>query len=65
MSSTPKDGQLADLHHGFFDGGHGLLDVRHQLGIIEDAAWNLAMATAQAQDQVQGGLLEASYPLKI
>ena len=52
-----SDGQLADLHHGFFDGGNGLLDVRHQLGIIEDTAWNLAMATAKTQHQVQGGLL--------
>ena len=52
-----RGGELVNLHHRLADGRTGLLNLSNHGGIVEDAAGDLAMATAEAEHEVQGGLL--------
>lgn len=41
--------ELSDLNHGLLNGGHSLLDIGHQLGVVKDATRHL----------VEGGIMVA------
>ncbi len=49
--------ELLDLNHGLADGLAALLDFLHDGGIIEDSARDLAVASAETEDEVQRGFL--------
>ena len=49
--------ELVDLDHGLADGGARLLDLGDHGGVVEDAAGDLAVAAAETEHEVEGGLL--------
>ena len=49
--------ELINLHHRLADSRAGLLKLSNHSGIVEDAAGDLAVATAETKHEVQGGLL--------
>ena len=55
VHGTSKD--LVHLNDRLRDRGARLLELRHELRVVKDAARNLAVATTQAEHQVEGGLL--------
>mmetsp|Transcript_6403 Transcript_6403/g.13826 ORF Transcript_6403/g.13826 Transcript_6403/m.13826 type:complete len:246 (+) Transcript_6403:115-852(+) len=57
VERSHRSRELTDLHHRLLDGRHSLVHVRHELGVVEDATWHLAMTTTEAKDQVESRFL--------
>merc|ERR1719231_1756592 len=49
--------ELDDLNHCLADGGAGLFHLADGGRIVEDAAWDLAVSSAETEHEVKGGLL--------
>jgi len=49
--------QFVDLNHSLRDSGDGFADFGDQLGVVEDAAGHLAVASQQLEHKVQSALL--------
>jgi hypothetical protein len=49
--------ELVDLYHSLTDGGSSLLDLGDELGVVEDAAGNLAVTATETEHEVKSGFL--------
>ena len=57
LRAAPGGVELIDLNHCLADGGARLLDLGDHGGVVEDAAGDHAVAAAEAEHEVEGGLL--------